>query len=495
VTLMKTRWATSIVVMVLFSVTMLAALIVHRAPNSVRASQAQGVLFENLAARGTSAVDEHPASASSQILYLPTVYRDRESRFPSPFGVQLYGSITESKNALSSLGASRATWVRWPISWSSIEPTQSTPAQYRWSIDASIRAAYESDLELIVTISDNPAWASTYRNGPIDKVDLQRFVQFVVALVERYDGDGVADAPGSPKVKYWEFYNEPDAGVELNASFGASYWGPYGADYARMLCAVYPAIKAANPEAQIVFGGIAYDHFLDGEGRGAFVREFLGDVLKAGGGECFDIMNFHYYPPFEPNWLSYGPGLAGKAAHLRQTYDLGEKPMMVTEAGWHSHDYSVYPSSPQMQAGYVVKLFTQAMYSDIQALTWWTWIDPGGGYGPNGLLTQQFIPKPAYTVFRDAARRLGTATPSERLYLSNRNIEVYRFTSASGQPLFVLWSRDDQSHMITLPLAKGQIVDMYGNRRQVVTDGADGRYDGRITVSAGIDPLYVEAIP
>ena len=38
-----------------------------------------------------------------------------------------------------------------------------------------------------------------------------QFKQYFREVVERYDGDGYKDAPGSAVVTYWEMYNEPDA--------------------------------------------------------------------------------------------------------------------------------------------------------------------------------------------------------------------------------------------------------------------------------------------
>lgn len=426
---------------------------------------------------------------------LPIVLSGYEPPVPTLFGVQLYYSIEESATALSLLRGGRAHWARWPMSWARVEPTNTVPESYNWYMDGSIRNAQTADLELMVTIKDAPNWAATYANGPIDKVSIDEFTEFVGALVERYDGDGVSDAPGSPQVRYWEFYNEPDAGDTLRAEYGLSYWGPFGTQYAEMLCAVYPVMKAASPEAQLVFGGIAYDNFLDGQGSGTFVRGFLQDVLAAGGASCFDVMNFHYYPPFEPNWAAYGPGLSGKAAYLRQTYNLGEKPMVVTEAGWASDSFVVPPSSPQVQARYVVQLFTQAIYADVKAMIWWTWIDPDAGYGSFGLLSRDLEPKPSYDVYREAALRLGLAKIVAKLSSDGDVLEVYHFLSASERSLYVLWSRDAAIHSTSLPLSGARVSDMYGDTLYEVTDASDGHVDGRINISVGPDPIYVEALP
>jgi hypothetical protein len=68
-------------------------------------------------------------------------------------------------------------------------------------------------------------------------------------------------------VKYWELWNEPDVDPALAGLIGGDIpfgcWGdstdPYygGGYYAEMLKAVYPRIKAADPQAQVARGRIA----------------------------------------------------------------------------------------------------------------------------------------------------------------------------------------------------------------------------------------------
>jgi hypothetical protein len=428
--------------------------------------------------------------------FLPAIFSNYERPVPTAFGVQMYGELSEEQVSLSLAQEAKVYWVRWPLAWASVEPTNTVPENYHWDVgDASLPNAAQARVHPIVTIVSNPGWAATYANGPIDKVDVTEFAQFVGALAERYDGDGWEDAPGSPVVDYWEFYNEPDAGDELRARYGASYWGHFGAEYAQMLCAVHPAIKAANPRAQVVLGGLAYDHF---EPDGGFVREFLDDVLEAGGGNCFDVMNFHYYPVFEGAWATYGYGLSGKANYLYDKlgqYGLEGKPMISTEAGWHSDDFGQFPSTPTIQARYVVKLFSQSLASHLEQMTWWTWIDPEGYYGANGLLTQSLQPKPAYYAYQAAAAKLGRATFEEIWTLGDPDVEAYRFSSRTGEPLYVLWANDETTHTVSLPLSRAGLVDMYGGLISVVNDSEDGSTDGHIQVSAGPNPVYVEARP
>lgn len=429
---------------------------------------------------------------TTRTLFLPVVSSEYEAPFPAVFGVQMYGALSEERVSFSLAQEAKVYWVRWPISWATVEPTNTLPQNYDWdAIDSSTLGATRAGLHPVVTIVDNPDWAANYANGPIDRVDIAEFTEFVGALVERYDGDGWEDAPGSPVVDYWEFYNEPDAGDELRARFGASYWGHFGAEYAQMLCAVYPVVKAANPGAQVVLGGLAYDHF---EPEGGFVREFLDDVLAAGGGSCFDVMNFHYYPVFEPTWAPYGYGLSGKANYLRDElgqFGLAGKPMISTEAGWHSDG----DSTPEIQSRYVIELYVQSLASHLDLMIWWTWIDPGSYYGANGLLTESLQPKPAYSAYQVAAGKLGRATFEEPWACGDSDVEAYRFSSQAGVPMYVCWANDGATHTVLLPLSRAKLRGMYGELLSVVSDSDDGSTDGRIELDVGPNPMYVEAQP
>jgi hypothetical protein len=439
------------------------------------------------------------SSAFAYEMYLPLVskYTVNSSGI---FGVQLYSPPTSASAALPLVPRAHVSWIRQPIGWSSIEPSNTTPNHYQFDwLDTQIGAFRASGLNLILTIDGNPSWAATFTNGPIDKVDIREFVEFMAAMVERYDGDGSQDAPGSPVVNYWELYNEPDNGSIVGAEKGASYWGDFGAAYARMLCEVYPAMKAASSNARIVFGGIAYDWFR--EDQGPFVREFLDDVLAAGGGRCFDVMNFHYYPPFEATWAPYGQGVVGKVNYLRgklESYGVRDLPMIASEAGYHSNNAANFPSTPETQAGYVVKLFTQSLASGLRVMIWFTWSDYEliGYQFLNGLLDQGLQPKPAYYAYQTAASQLGPAafqrilSPEE---LGSSNVQAYLFQRET--PLYVVWSNTTSSVSVSLPGSSARVIDYAGNTTASVADGADGNVDGRVRITVGPSPVYVEVTP
>ncbi len=449
----------------------------------------------------TAQISEPQAQTDASSIYLPVVLKNFDSTLGTPlFGVQMYGSTTETSTYYMAAIESKASWVRVAINWLAIEPTNVLPEAYNWSSADNALAISRQDmgaLNVIGTIASGPGWAASIPGGPIDQPNgLTEFVQFVGAVVERYDGDGIEDAPGSPIINYWEFYNEPDAGDDA--------WGHYGQEYAAMLASVYPVVKAANSEALVVLGGIAYDWFEDQ--NGPFVREFIDDVLTAGGGNYFDIMNFHAYPVFSTNWTSgKGPGLLQKAQAIRSKltqYNFGTKPVIITEAGWHSNNtYPIHPASEQIQARYVVELFTQSMAADIDVMIWWMLYDPGGGAWNNGLVTNETPPveKLAFYAYRTLVSELSTAHFKQILSQTETgtaDMEVYQFNDYTyNRDVYVAWM-DPVDTAVTQPLklsgTQATIRQFINGTTQIITDSNDGVVDGKVTVQITADPIYME---
>jgi hypothetical protein len=472
-------------------------------------------LFAFLLRGGETAVSAVPANQAIQNqeitetnqAYLPLLLNRYDASLPTPlFGVQLYGNTLPNNKYFDDLVDSGATWVRIPVMWNLAEPERlDPPKEYNWiAIDRALSAARADagNLQIIGTITHAPEWAAPGIKAPIYVEMLPDFAQFVQAVVERYNGDGIKDAPGSPVVTHWEFYNEPDSGVRPDDV----RWGESGNKYAQMLATVYPAVKAANPQAQVVFGGIAYDWFQD-QG-GPFVREFLDDVLTAGGGQYFDIMNFHYYPAFSINWTGQGPeggpGLLEKSNFIRNKlqneYGL-YKPMIITEAGWHSDSPPNQPSNQETQARYVVQLFTQSIAADIDVMIWWMFYDPGSGYWDNGLVTNATPPvrKLSYTVYQNMVKEISPTHYQRRLPLSetgNAKLEAYEFTDwVYRRTLYIAWLNPingGESHPLMIPATAATVKSMEGNLLGVITDGDDGIIDGKVTVTIGARPIYIE---
>ncbi|MDI9546982.1 MAG: cellulase family glycosylhydrolase [Chloroflexota bacterium] len=465
-------------------------------------------------------------------LYLPTVSKrcSFSAASASIFGVQMYGATGAGTTYHSALIDSGAEWVRVPIEWDAVEPTNLQPANYRWqSADAAVAAASASCKNLIVTLRSAPSWAATYPNSRIKLDQLGEFAQFVRATVERYDGDGINDAPGSPVVTYWELYNEPDASFDFVPEDWHRGWGEFGAEYAQMLSVAYPAIKQANPKAQVLFGGIAYDNFVDDGGN--FIEEFLDDVLAAGGGAHFDIMNIHSYPAFGGYWVRrmdpscvkngtcFGPGVVEKVTYVHDKLgDYGlTKPIMITESGWHSDNPPDQPSSPEMQARYVLEIFTQSKAAGVLNTIYFALTDPGGGYPhENGLVSASTPPqrKPAFTAYQVAVDWLAPARFVRRLpaaELKAKAMDAYQFFHPSrGHTFYVAWLNPaklgldldgngtleenkgevkDNQETIRLPGTTANVYNIYGTLLETVNSN-----DGNVRILIGGQPRIIEIV-
>ena len=117
-----------------------------------------------------------------------------------------------------------------------------------------------------------------YRQKPCD---MSSYQNFITKLVERYDGDGIADMPGLiVPIKYWEVSNEPSMQEDWLIFFIGS-----AEDYFDILNDTYRSIKNADSTAKVLKGGMAGVMEED--------TEFWGELFDLGGSSYFDIGNIH----------------------------------------------------------------------------------------------------------------------------------------------------------------------------------------------------------
>ncbi len=432
--------------------------------------------------------DIQTTTAFTHTFFLPLVLQGYYWRAPDSLaGVQLFADHREDELVLQ-IDQAGMRWARIPLFWFHNEPENTTPENYRWWYDFEEWLARLSarDVKVILTLTGNPSWAASYVGGPIDKVSIDELVEFMVAVVDRYS------APPY-NVKHWEFYNEPDNGSAFYARLGWGYWGPWPEKYAEMLHAVYAPIKEADPDAQIVFGGLAYDNFTDT--GGPFVREFLDQVLQHPYGKNFDIMNFHYYPVFHPRWDPYGRDIIGKATYLRDklaSYNVF-KPFICTESGLWSD--AVEGGGYEEQSRYVAQLFARSMEAELDATIWYKLIDDvGPGVKKHGVLEYDLTPKPAYYAYQTVTRQLAGAEyigPLGPIATGSSEIEAYEFRKQGGLPrIIVAWTDDDLNHTLSLATTYVLVVDKYGGQT-VIRDADDGVVDGQVQVRLGPSPVYL----
>ncbi|HKA92445.1 MAG TPA: hypothetical protein VKE97_01480 [Acidimicrobiia bacterium] len=115
------------------------------------------------------------------------------------------------------------------------------------------------------------------------------------------------------------------------------------AEYAAILRAVYPAVKAADPKATVLFGGLGVGR---GLGSGYDAAAYLLDVYAAGGGGYFDAANFHPYSfPLLPSQQSLANpwSLLPVLRRLMGANGDAAKPIWITEFGCPTSPTGLYP--------------------------------------------------------------------------------------------------------------------------------------------------------
>lgn len=312
---------------------------------------------------------------------------------PPAFGVQFHGmwsSYTDQQRAqfLDQTKAAGATWVRIDVSWAMLQPTSRNSYDLNWGVpfvDRVVNMATSRGLRPLITLWLTPGWANGgagERTLPTDPNDYARAAAWAAA---RWAG----------KVPAWEIWNEPNEPSYMTGTDPVAY--------TRLLRAAYPAIKAANPAAKVVFGGPASND-----------SAWIARAYAAGAQGSFDVMATHPYmaiadqPPTVPD-----DGTPYNFTHLASVYDLmvrngdGGKQIWATEFGWSSHPNTGTEANwnrgvtEAQQGQYLVQALELARQTMpyVTNLFWYTDRDIPSNSIQNsnyGLFYNDLRPKPAY---------------------------------------------------------------------------------------------------
>jgi hypothetical protein len=312
-------------------------------------------------------------------------------------GVNISG-LTETPHIESLIATLHPAWVRVFLGWNELEPAagsydQAALAQYK-----QFFAALPHGTKVDVVLAHTPAWAGSAPSSP--PTSDQSFGAFA---------NYVANAFGSSVAAY-EIWNEEDS---------TANWTGTPAQYAGLLEAAYPAIKAANPNATVILGGL-----------GANDYPYLQELYAAGAGHSFDAVGVHTDDACSltsPYAFAYNPGtvqinrwsfLGFTTVHdVMTTNGDGAKPIYMTELGWStttaacssgsSAGKRIGGVSEKTQAKFLLQAYhclAQPQYSYVTAAMWFNMSDlaqANNFYNRYGLLSYGLDPKPAFNAFVD----------------------------------------------------------------------------------------------
>ncbi len=245
--------------------------------------------------------------------------------------------------------------LRISFGWDGIEEEKDV---YDWLFwDDFVRIAVdEYGITLIPYICYTPQWNSTgdstnYWNHP--PVDYEQFGKFMYNLVLRY----------KDRIKTWEVWNEPD--IEF-------FWNGSIEDFAKLYKIGAEAVRRADPQAKIVFGGLAH--------RVEFLERLFRDF---GISPYVDVVNFHSY---RETWdgrpaediIDY----VHEVASVIERYG-DNQPLWMAEVGYstfrsngyvsiHYNAYYDYEKTPEYQAVHMFKTLTMLLATEkLSAIAWY----------------------------------------------------------------------------------------------------------------------------
>ena len=322
--------------------------------------------------------------------------------------------IEEIPARLDLIADTGVTTTRFDVFWGDVaasrpaDPRDPADPAYDFSrADLVLQGLAERGITPIVSVYHSPPWTTGGRFEPEGgrfntlAPDAADFGDFMAALAARYSGEFAS--PGGealPEVRHFEIWNEPNLSGFLRPQFENGQPASLDA-YADMTKAAYPAIKEANPDAQVIAGV--------GGPRGSTSETGIGAIDWLQGLRERDIpldaYSQHIYPsagplvPTDalPSWSSIGrflDELDGFTPGL---------PLYITEAGYTTAatPYRDTKVTEEEQAEYLTQIYSlpQLRTERVKAVVWFNLQDNVNW--PAGLMREDLERKPSYANFLD----------------------------------------------------------------------------------------------
>ena len=293
------------------------------------------------------------------------------------------------------------------LPWRDMQPT---PDQFAWdAADALVQTVRQRGLNLVLRLDMPPAWAT--QNDPAGlPFDLAAYGGWVTAVAQRYQG----------QILGYIIWNEPNLAAEWSRSGGnlEDHWARFDgwvadpADYVGVLGVAFRQIRAADPQALVVGGGLAPTNEMSP--RAVDDRTFLEQLWAVGMADCLDVLAVHAYgfglSPESPDDMHNNLNL-GRIAQMYEITEAAsvEKPVWITELGYTVTDGNQPAVSEGQQAEYLLAARARAAaeWPWVELFTVWNLVygrsptDEMSGYS---LINPDLSPRPAFYVWQQATR-------------------------------------------------------------------------------------------
>ena len=276
------------------------------------------------------------------------------------------------------------------------DPTDPGDPAYDWeSMDQQVVAAARGGLDPILCLSRPPIWARGTAVGlPGTWPSPAKYAQFAQAAARRYSGTftPTGGTVPLPRVRFWEAWNEPNAGSEL-APQRVNGQPVSPAHYRRMVNAFADAVHGVNPGNLVVAGTLGPFGHDSKDIQVVAPMRFMSDLLcvslqaphrkTCSQRTRFDIWAHNPYTNGGPNFHAYSPTDASigdlpemrallAAAKRRGTIVSAHAPdFWVTEFSWDTNPPDPRGVPSALHARWVAEALYRMWQAGVSAVIWW----------------------------------------------------------------------------------------------------------------------------
>jgi hypothetical protein len=327
------------------------------------------------------------------------------------FGAMWDREVSEGKDSVqkrgwTSMARNGVESSRVVFSWYLAQPSPGVTTYRR--TDPAVRHAALHGIDLLPVVTYAPDWARVQpMNLSSAPSNVPAYVEYLELLIARYGPDGQfwKDNPAVPyrPVRKWQIWNEPHIREQ---------WTPqdnWQMKYGELLRASYPAVKKADPGAEVVLAGLANASWIH-----------LDELYEFGGIKgYFDVAAVHYY---ERNSAEFVEAVRRNRQTLRRHGDPNI-PIWLTEAGSSASRGKVrmrgaghMQTTDKGMARQLTRMYRylvrhRSRYG-LQRVYWYTWASAyqkrQGVFaysGLNAFTRNRLKAKPALAAYRKLARR------------------------------------------------------------------------------------------
>ena len=403
--------------------------------------------------------------------------------------------------------------VRWTregefpyLFWSIVDPEKTgDPAKFNWQHPVNYDLIFDAQkfgLSLVQNIQPEPSpglidsgqvgnYSQLNSWLPVDEIAYRNFVK---EAIRRYSF-----------INYWQIGNEPNMFRNLS-------------DFAELQRITYEAIKEANPQIQVLMGGVEGSEGID---------EYFESILSELQGKSLDIFDIHFYGDAKGGELIIPRGRAMGYQDFKTVYDyfrnlldrngFSHIPIWVTETGTFSGMLSMGLQQTELeQAIDLIKRYVYPLSMGVKKVFWFSlmegfgpWNDDffdhtgliyGGQDGVHGLGEKKL----GYYAFWLMTDKLeGSDWDNIQVIQESDGIYIYKFTK-QGNPIWVAWNDNLSSEQITISgidsaqIKITEVIPKYESGKDVISyntafnteiKSVDG---GELTLTLEDIPVFIE---